>query len=114
MQNTDVAAQLLHMFHAVRGKHNDFPLVAERFHRIFEQFHIYRIKAAERFVQNEDLRVVNDGGDKLDFLLIALRQFLDFLAVIFGNTESLQPILQAAVGFFAAHAFQLSQISAGR
>ena len=56
-----------------------------------------RIEAGERLVEHEQLRLVDERGDQLDALLVAVRQRVEAVARAIGEAEPLEPGVDAAV-----------------
>lgn len=55
--------------HVVRGKNDRVSSILQFENFFFQQFGIHRIESAERFVEDQKFRFVDDGDDKLYFLL---------------------------------------------
>ena len=69
-------AQRLGGLHLV-GREDDRPaLVAQLEERLAQEGQVDRIEPGERLVHQQDVRVVEDGRDELDLLLVALAQLL--------------------------------------
>ena len=69
-------AQRLGGFHLVRAEDERPIAVAQLEERLAQQDEVDRIEAGERLVHQQDVRVVQDGRDELDLLLVALRELL--------------------------------------
>ena len=54
---------------------------------------------------------MDDGHDKLNLLLHAFAEFLNFLVPPARYAEFHKPVAKLLVGFFLVHAFQLSEIN---
>ena len=54
---------------------------------------------------------MQDGGDELDFLLHAFRQFLPFLVLPLGHFYAVEPRVNTPVGLLSREAFQLGEES---
>ena len=68
-----------------------------------------RVEAAEGFVQDQQLRIVEHRGDELHFLLHPLRQRLHLLGRPFAEAEPLQPFLGAGAGQGSPDAADLAE-----
>ena len=56
-----------------------------------EERDVDRVEASERLVHQEDVGVVEDRGDVLDLLLIALRQAFGGAVGVLGDPEAGEP-----------------------
>ena len=106
----DAVTDLLDRGHVVRRKEDGVPLVAQFEYLAFEQFGIDGIETAERFVEDEQLGLVDDGDDELHLLLHALGELFELLAPPRHDPELLEPRLDAAFGFAVAEPFELGQV----
>src|SRR5215203_387240 len=89
----DVVAHPLGQLHAVGGEHDALargPVLPEQ---VPEQLLVDGIEAGERLVQDEQVRLVENGADELHLLLHALRQLLDLGFGPLGELHPLQPAL---------------------
>ena len=71
--------------------------------------HVDRVEARERLVHEQDLGVVQDGGDELDLLLVALRQLLGAAVGVVRGAEAAQPVQRAAPGAVGRDAVQAGE-----
>ncbi|CDN42566.1 hypothetical protein BN871_BM_00350 [Paenibacillus sp. P22] len=110
MQNRNVAAKLLDMLHPMRREQNRCSLIAELLDGRLQQLHVDRIESAERFVQNHQLRPMDDRRDELDLLLVALGQLFHALVIILRHSEAFQPRLEAFVGVRRRHSLQPGKV----
>ena len=93
------------------GREDDGGTLVAHFENLaFEQIGIHRVEAAERFVEDEQLRVVHHRGDKLYLLLHTLGELFDFLLFPTFDIEFGQPVVHALFGRFARQAFELGQV----
>ncbi len=102
----DAAAQRFHLMHLVRG-HDDG--LARRLlfaDDVFDQPRVDRIEPGERFVDHDQIRLVQQRGDDLRFLLHALAEFLNLLVAVIVQIEPLQPVGQAALRLGFTQAFK--------
>ena len=65
----DIVTNLFNRRHVVRGKDDCVSGIFEFEDFFFQQFGIHWVKSAERFVEDQKFRFVDDGDDKLYFLL---------------------------------------------
>ena len=65
----DIITNLFNRRHVVRGKNDRVSSILQFENFFFQQFGIHRIESAERFVEDQKFRFVDDGDDKLYFLL---------------------------------------------
>src|SRR5262245_29567404 len=69
-----------------------------------EQPRVDRVQSAERLVEHDQLRLVNDRGRELDLLLHALRQLARERLGARAQADALEPSTGAAIGFGEAEA----------
>ena len=93
------------------GKQNGRALIAQFEDGFFQEVGIDGVEATERLVEDEDFRLVDDGGDELDFLLHTFREFLDFLVPPASDFKLVEPCFQAFLCFDFLYAFEFSQIN---
>src|SRR5262245_16082075 len=75
VDETNFVTYLLDLLHLM-SRENDGPAAQlESENYFFQEADTDRIQPGERFVKNQHLRVMEDGGDKLDLLPHAFRQF---------------------------------------
>ena len=76
IDDRDRLAQRLRDLHLV-GREDDRPAAVPQLEeRLAQEHHVDRVEAGERLVHQQHLRVVQDRGDELDLLLVALGQLL--------------------------------------
>ena len=98
VDDRDRLAQGLGDLHLVRREDDGAAAVAELEERLAQEHHVDGVEAGERLVHQQDLRVVEHGGDELDLLLVALGQLLGAaLREVFG-AEPAQPAERVAPG----------------
>src|SRR5215472_15857415 len=71
VDQTDGIAQLLHLVHLVRRKQDSFSLSFQVEQDILQQQGVDRIETTERFIHDDEIRIVQQGSDKLNLLLHA-------------------------------------------
>ena len=69
-----------------------------------------RVEAGEGFVEDEELRLMEYGGDELYFLGHALGEFFDFLVPPGLDAEADEPFLEFGRGFRGGHALEAAQV----
>ena len=69
----DAVAQFLDRSHVMGREQDGGTLVAQFEYRLFQEVGVDGVETAERLIEDEDFRLVDDGGDELDFLLHAFR-----------------------------------------
>src|SRR5690348_14673110 len=70
-------AEALRILHEMRAEDDRPSLLTEIDDRVLERLRVHRIEPAERLVENDQLRLVEQGADELDLLLHAARELLD-------------------------------------
>ena len=80
---------------------------------IFQDVCIHRIKAGEWFIQNNDLRIVQDGGNELQFLPHSLAEGFHLLLPVPLQVKPLQPVinLSSQIGPFIQFSVELKQFT---
>ena len=69
-----------------------------------------RIQAGERLVEHQQVRLVHQGGDQLDPLLVAVRQRVQAVRRPLGQAEALQPGTHAAVHVLRPAPAELAEV----
>ena len=69
----NLVADALHALHIVGGEYHSGSRITQMKNLIFKQFGIDRVESGEGFVENQELRVVEHGDDKLHLLRHTLR-----------------------------------------
>ena len=94
----------------MRAQHNCLALGDQRTHQPFDNLDVYRIQTLERLIQNQQIRVVDETGNELHFLLHASAQLLDALAGPLLHFDPLQPLFRPTLGRFGVNALELSKV----
>ena len=68
------------------------PPLAHLGERLLEQRDVHRVEPDERLVHDHDRRLVEDRGDQLDLLLVALRELLGPALLVVGDAEAGEPL----------------------
>ena len=91
-----VLAHLLGVRHDVRREQDRgaAPMLVDD--QLAQQSHAHRIEPAERLVENEQVRLVDDGGDELHALQHALREILAALPHGLGKPDAIEETLVRA------------------
>ena len=85
--------------------------VAHQFmHDILKQHGVDGIKAGKGFIQDDKIRVGDQRGNELDFLLVALAQRIQLFVFIRAHLQALQPVVHGGQRCFFGRAPQLSQV----
>lgn len=74
------------------GKQNRRALLGQLANFMFKQILVDRIQAGERLVQHDEIRVVHDRGDELNFLRHSFGKFIHFGVGILSELKVAQPI----------------------
>jgi len=86
----------------VRAEDHRAAVAAEVEHRVLQGLRIHRIEPAERFIENDQFRIVQHGAGELDLLLHAAGEVLDLRGTPVLRTrsqpESFEPVVDAPVG----------------
>ena len=91
-------AQRLRGLHLV-GREDDRPtLVAELDERFPQEREVDRVEPGERLVHEQHVRSMEDRGDELDLLLVALAEFLGPAVRVVGDPEPGQPVDRVGTG----------------
>ena len=75
----DIITNLFNRRHVVRGKNDRVSSILQFENFFFQQFGIHRVESAERFVEDQKFRFVDDGDDKCIFCCIPLDSSSSFL-----------------------------------
>jgi len=107
----DVLAHVLHQVELV-AREDDADagrraLAKDRRHRLDAE----RVEAAERLVENEQLRIVDQGRPELDALLVAVRQGLELGAGAVGEPEPVEPARRRGLRLGRRQAMLLGEVA---
>src|SRR3989454_1258661 len=89
--DAQLLAQLLGLLHVMGREQDGLPAMAHVEHRVLHHLSVHRIESRERFVENQEVRVVEHRRNELHFLLHPLRQLVDPSQAPLGEAESLEP-----------------------
>jgi len=78
--------------------------------QLAQQSHVDRVQPAEGFVEDQQVRFVQDRGQELDFLLHPLGEFLTALAGGFRQADPFQPVLDLFLDVGALQSLQTSDV----
>src|SRR6185503_19238193 len=70
-----------------------------------------RVKSRERFVEHEQLRVVDEGRGELDSLLVPVRQLLELRLLAIVEAEPFEPAPGRRIGRLARQAVLLAEVA---
>jgi hypothetical protein len=99
-------AQLLGLVELVSAEDQCLAPVPQLEEGGLEEGDVDRVKADERFVHQQDVRIVEHGGDELDFLLITLGEAFGLSMGVLHDPKPGQPVEGDVPRFTAAHAIQ--------
>ena len=103
----DIVTNLFNRRHVVRGKDDCVSGIFEFEDFFFQQFGIHWVKSAERFVEDQKFRFVNDGDDELYFLLHPFGQLFQFLVPPGHDIKFFEPAYQPYASFLVGEPFEL-------
>ena len=109
-----VIAQLLGVRHHVRGEENRRAALVLLVDERAERPGADRIQAAERLVEDQQIRLVDDGGQKLHLLLHALRELLAALPLAVAEADAFEAAPDAARQIGFADALEPAQVGEER
>ena len=106
----DRLAQVLHQVELMTGEQHALARPGLAGEHLAHRVDAGRVKAGERLVEDEQVRVVHERGGELDALLVALRQGLDLVPGPVGDAEPLQPRCRAGRRGSRSHLVQSAQV----
>ena len=95
IEERDPLAEALGLLEDVRREDDRLALLLERGQEVLHEDDVDRVEAAERLVEDEDLRVVDDRPEELDLLLHALAQLLGLLLEPWAEVHRVDPRREA-------------------
>ena len=98
----DCVAKPLGNIHIVCGEDHGGAGLSHLKDRLPQDLHVDRVQPAEGFVQDQQLRLRDDGGDELNLLRHAFRQSVNPLVSPAGRIEPVQPIVDGLTTSVAA------------
>ena len=110
VDDRDRLAQRLDGLHLVGREDQGLALVTKLEERLPEDRDVDGIEAGERLVHQQDLRIVEDRGDELDLLLVALRQLVGAPVGKVLDAEPVQPVARLAARPVRCHAVQRGEV----
>ena len=110
VDQSDIVTNFFNGRHVVRGKDDRVSGIFQFEDFFFQQFGIYGVESAERFVEDQQLRFVDDGDDELYFLLHSFGQLFEFLVPPRHDIEFFEPAHQPCAGFLIGESFELRQV----
>src|SRR6185437_9032168 len=72
----NIVTNFFHLFHAMCTENNGGSFLCKFENFIFNEIAVYRIQAAERFIKNQQLRIMKNSCYKLQFLSHSLAQVI--------------------------------------
>jgi len=84
-------AELLGLLHDVGREHDGGPFTVELEDGVAEAVPVDGVKPGKRLIEDEQLGLMDHGGDELELLRHALREGLDPLMLPVGEVESFEP-----------------------
>jgi len=106
IHQNDFVTKLLHLVHLVGAHNNRFACIALFLEQVLNQLRIHRVQSAEGFVDDDDLRIVDKGGNQLSFLLHPFAQLFDLILTELYQFELFQVGWQFRVDLLLGHAFE--------
>ncbi len=100
----DLLAEILHLRHLVARVHQRLPLGLQSEQRVGQELDVEGVQPGERFIQQGQVGLVDDGGEYLHLLLVALAQLFQPAAPAVGDAENLEPVADLPVGLPPLHA----------
>jgi hypothetical protein len=110
LDDHDVLAQVLDQVQLVAGEQHRRAPRGQAGQQPGHGLHGDRVQARERLVQHQQVRLVHQGGDQLDPLLVAVRQRVQAVCGPIGQAETLQPGPHAAVHILGLAPAQLAEV----
>ncbi len=99
-------AKLFHLVHLVGAHNNGFSGVALFDQQIFDQLGVDGIKRGKRLINDDNLRVMDQGGDELTFLLHPLAELFGFLLAWICKIKLSQVFWQAFRNLLLSQSFE--------
>ena len=93
----DAVAHPLRGGHVVRAEHDRCASSSRLEHRVLQRLRVHRVQPGKRFVENEQGRLRDDGGDELDFLRHAFGERFDLAIGPLPQTEPREPLVDQRV-----------------
>src|SRR5438128_525131 len=109
MDKNDLVSQPLRLPHHVSGEKDGTTLLFQLAQEIANKHHVDWIEPRLRLVEDDQFRIMQQCSDQLNFLLVALRQFLDFRIALVPKLETFEPPLDSFPHFRASATFDLRQ-----
>ena len=106
----DALAHLLGLEHHVRAEDDRAALLVLLDHELLEQTEVYGVETAIGLVQDQQLGLVQHGGDELDLLLHALGEFLAPLASGVRELDAIEPMRDALAELGISQALELAHV----
>src|SRR6185503_1618119 len=111
VEHDDALAKLFGLSHDVRGeKYGGAPAVLLQ-QQLAQHFGAHGIQAAERLVENQQVRAMQDRGSELHFLEHALRELLAAAALILLQTEPREEFACSYRSRLLAQSLELPHVS---
>src|SRR3954470_21732384 len=113
--DADGVAHPLGVLHHVRAEDDGLAAPLQVHDGVLQRLCVDRIEPAERLVENDEFGVVNQRRDELHLLLHTARELVDLrvapIALLRGETESLQPRVDALVSVAGFQSLELCEKS---
>ena len=91
IDDDDVLAQILDQVELVAGEQHRRAGAGDIGEQLGHEAHGDRVETGERLVEHEQVGLVDQGGDQLDALLVAVRQGVDAVPGPVGEVETIEP-----------------------
>ena len=92
------------------AQHHRLALCLQLADQPLDQLHVDRVQPLEGFIQDEEFRIVDQAGHKLELLLHPPAEVFHLVAGPIGQFHSLQPVESALAGGGARSALEFSQV----
>jgi hypothetical protein len=109
VDEADVVAHLFDLIHAVGGEEDGFALGAEVDEGVLQEGGVDGIEAGEGLVHDDEVGLVEEGGDELDLLLHALGEVFGALVDGLSDLEAVAPDVGALAGGGGVEAVKLAE-----
>jgi hypothetical protein len=110
VDDRDRLAERLYGLHLVGREDERLAVIPELEERLTKQRDIDRVEPRERLVHEQHRRIVEDGGNQLDLLLIALRELIGPPIGELRDPEPGQPVATFAPRAIGWHAVQRGEV----
>jgi len=110
IDHQQAVAHFLNLVHLMGGHQDGCPAIPQFQEHILERLGVDRVQAAERLIDDDHLRPVQDRGDELRLLLHTLAQFADLLVAVVAQVQPFQEANRLLAGIRRAHPLERPQV----